>query len=217
MFLFDFCHQLQSPAWYKLSVTTCSNNSCFTAALLLQLKKYLGNSSMRPMLYLSLSCLGRLSASTSSPPPPPPAPELNIYSRSGDSVVLVCRAPEGHRVVLFRLYRYRDLVPMVTSWGHLFVFCPVSYPVIVFILCNSLHLLRWTLRSWSLVLGSSSSLWGWTQRSQSSVNSTAVSTRTRRIVTVPSVPIWSWSTKKVSVLHAFQKSKIKMKTSYKPL
>ncbi|XP_036971978.1 uncharacterized protein LOC119029324 isoform X1 [Acanthopagrus latus] len=62
------------------------------------------------LLFYSLQLCGRLSASTSTLPPPPPAPELNIYSRSGDSVVLVCRAPEGHRGVLFRLYRYRDMV-----------------------------------------------------------------------------------------------------------
>ncbi|KAI3353310.1 hypothetical protein L3Q82_019843 [Scortum barcoo] len=52
---------------------------------------------------------GRLSASTTSSPILP-APELNIHLRSEDSVVLVCRAPEGQRGVLFMLYRYRGKV-----------------------------------------------------------------------------------------------------------
>ncbi|XP_061686149.1 uncharacterized protein LOC133506231 isoform X2 [Syngnathoides biaculeatus] len=39
-----------------------------------------------------------------------PAPELLIHSSSGDSVVLVCRASEGHRGVLFKLFKLRDEV-----------------------------------------------------------------------------------------------------------
>ncbi|XP_034544675.1 leukocyte immunoglobulin-like receptor subfamily B member 3 isoform X2 [Notolabrus celidotus] len=50
--------------------------------------------------------------SLSAPPSTPtlPAPELDIYRRSEDSVVLVCRAPEGHSGVMFMLYRYREKV-----------------------------------------------------------------------------------------------------------
>lgn len=49
-----------------------------------------------------------LSVSTSSPTLP--APKLEIYLRSEDSVVVVCRAPEGHLGVLFMLYQYREKV-----------------------------------------------------------------------------------------------------------
>lgn len=49
---------------------------------------------------------GRLSASSSSPDLP--VPELSIYSRSGDTAVLVCRAPRGQRPVLFVLHRRYD-------------------------------------------------------------------------------------------------------------
>ncbi|XP_016526805.1 alpha-1B-glycoprotein isoform X1 [Poecilia formosa] len=45
----------------------------------------------------------RVSASTSSPTLP--TPTLDIYSRSGDSVVLVCQAPRGHSGIVFMLYR----------------------------------------------------------------------------------------------------------------
>lgn len=55
------------------------------------------------LLFTSLHFWGGLSAST--PPPSSPIPTLDIYSRSGDSAVLVCRAPEGHRGVQFRLFR----------------------------------------------------------------------------------------------------------------
>lgn len=57
---------------------------------------------------LFLSRLGRLSASTSSPILP--APMLDIYSRSKDSVALVCRVPEGHLGVHFMLYRQTEKV-----------------------------------------------------------------------------------------------------------
>ncbi|XP_070684219.1 uncharacterized protein [Pempheris klunzingeri] len=60
------------------------------------------------LLLTSLQLWGRLSASTSSPTLP--APTLDIYLGSKDSVVLVCRAPEGHRGVLFKLYRFREKV-----------------------------------------------------------------------------------------------------------
>ncbi|KAM9818770.1 uncharacterized protein LOC133151635 isoform X1 [Syngnathus typhle] len=36
----------------------------------------------------------------------PPAPELGIRSWSGASVALVCRASEGHRGILFKLFRF---------------------------------------------------------------------------------------------------------------
>ncbi len=70
---------------------------------------------------LSLSYLGRISASTSSPVLP--APELDIYLWSEDSVVLVCRAPEGRRGVLFVLFRFRE---EVTFLEDVFVFSVVS-------------------------------------------------------------------------------------------
>ncbi|XP_045903900.1 uncharacterized protein LOC123970076 [Micropterus dolomieu] len=60
------------------------------------------------LLFTSRQLWGRLSASTSSPTLL--APELDIYLRSKDSVVLVCRTPEGHRGVLFMLYRLREKV-----------------------------------------------------------------------------------------------------------
>ncbi|XP_029993562.1 uncharacterized protein LOC115421755 [Sphaeramia orbicularis] len=60
------------------------------------------------LLFVSLHLWGRLSASTS--PPPLPVPTLDIFSRSKDSVVLVCRVPERHRGVLFKLYRITDMV-----------------------------------------------------------------------------------------------------------
>lgn len=60
------------------------------------------------LLFTSQQLWGRLSASTSSPTLL--APELDIYLRSKDSVVLVCRTPEGHRGVLFMLYRLREKV-----------------------------------------------------------------------------------------------------------
>ncbi|XP_017285929.1 uncharacterized protein LOC108244326 isoform X2 [Kryptolebias marmoratus] len=52
--------------------------------------------------------LDSLSASTSSPTLP--TPTLNMSSRRGDSVVLVCRAPGGHRGLEFMLYRDTDKV-----------------------------------------------------------------------------------------------------------
>ncbi|XP_044044938.1 uncharacterized protein LOC122872903 isoform X4 [Siniperca chuatsi] len=60
------------------------------------------------LLFTSLQLWGRLSASTSSPILP--APKLDINLRLKDSVVLVCRAPEGHRGVLFMLYRLTENV-----------------------------------------------------------------------------------------------------------
>ncbi|XP_029294317.1 uncharacterized protein LOC115012641 isoform X2 [Cottoperca gobio] len=60
------------------------------------------------LLITSLQLWGRLSASTSSTTLP--APKLDIYSRSKDSVVLVCRAPEGRRGVQFMLYEVREMV-----------------------------------------------------------------------------------------------------------
>ncbi|XP_078136933.1 uncharacterized protein LOC144537242 isoform X1 [Sander vitreus] len=63
---------------------------------------------MYTLLFTSLQLWGRLSASTSSPPLP--APKLDIYLRSKSAVVLVCRAPEGHRGVHFMLYRTREKV-----------------------------------------------------------------------------------------------------------
>ncbi|XP_038148388.1 alpha-1B-glycoprotein-like isoform X2 [Cyprinodon tularosa] len=58
------------------------------------------------LTWLQLSEL--LSASTS--PPALLTPTLDIYSKSGDSVVLVCRAPEGHHGVLFMLYREKEKI-----------------------------------------------------------------------------------------------------------
>lgn len=55
-----------------------------------------------PAILTLLQLMEILSASTSSPAPP--APTLDIYSRSGDSVVLVCRAPEGYSGTAFMLY-----------------------------------------------------------------------------------------------------------------
>ncbi|XP_075899451.1 uncharacterized protein LOC142899625 isoform X4 [Nelusetta ayraudi] len=54
------------------------------------------------LLFVFLQCWGRLLASTSSTPLL--APELSIYSRSEDSVVLVCQAPIGHQGIHFMLY-----------------------------------------------------------------------------------------------------------------
>ncbi|XP_074518577.1 uncharacterized protein LOC141784620 isoform X2 [Halichoeres trimaculatus] len=51
---------------------------------------------------------GSLSAST--PPPSLPAPVLDIHLRSEESVVLVCRAPEGRSGVTFMLYRFQEKV-----------------------------------------------------------------------------------------------------------
>ncbi|XP_047220772.1 uncharacterized protein LOC124868043 isoform X2 [Girardinichthys multiradiatus] len=56
-----------------------------------------------PLMLALLQLLEKLSASTSTPTFP--SPTLDIYSWSGDSVVLVCRAPKGHRGVQFTLYR----------------------------------------------------------------------------------------------------------------
>ncbi|MED6273934.1 hypothetical protein CHARACLAT_011343 [Characodon lateralis] len=56
-----------------------------------------------PLMLALLQLLEKLSASTSTPTIP--TPTLDIYSWSGDSVVLVCRAPKGHRGVQFMLYR----------------------------------------------------------------------------------------------------------------
>ncbi|XP_047432545.1 uncharacterized protein LOC125000860 isoform X2 [Mugil cephalus] len=78
---------------------------------------WLVSSSGRPhfmyiLILASLQLWGRLSASTFPPPPPspPPAPTLEINLRSKDSLVLVCRAPEGHHGVVFMLYRVRKKV-----------------------------------------------------------------------------------------------------------
>ncbi|XP_005749002.1 uncharacterized protein LOC102198585 isoform X2 [Pundamilia nyererei] len=60
------------------------------------------------LLLVSLQLWGRLSASTTSVTLP--APTLEIYSKSKDSVVLVCRAPEGNTGVLFMLYERRKKV-----------------------------------------------------------------------------------------------------------
>ncbi|XP_063740869.1 uncharacterized protein LOC134865297 isoform X2 [Eleginops maclovinus] len=60
------------------------------------------------LLFTFLQLWGRLSASTSSPRLP--APTLDIYSRSKGSVVLVCRAPDGHRGVKFMLFRISEEV-----------------------------------------------------------------------------------------------------------
>ncbi|XP_034713578.1 uncharacterized protein LOC117935482 isoform X1 [Etheostoma cragini] len=60
------------------------------------------------LLFTSLQLWGRPLASTSSPPLP--APKLDIYLRSKSSVVLVCRAPEGHQGVNFMLYRTTEKV-----------------------------------------------------------------------------------------------------------
>ncbi|XP_022049530.2 uncharacterized protein LOC110950958 [Acanthochromis polyacanthus] len=60
------------------------------------------------LIFASVQLWERLSASTSLPPLPPPT--LDIYSRSKESVILVCRASEGHHGVVFRLYRFREEV-----------------------------------------------------------------------------------------------------------
>lgn len=70
------------------------------------------------LLLASLQLWGRLSASTSSLTLP--APSLEIYSKSKDSVVLVCRAPEGDAGVLFMLYEKRvkvDSLDLTSSVG----------------------------------------------------------------------------------------------------
>ncbi|XP_008274794.1 uncharacterized protein LOC103353533 isoform X2 [Stegastes partitus] len=61
------------------------------------------------LTFAFLQLWGRVSASTTSLPPLPP-PTLDIYSRSKDSAILVCRAPEGHHGVVFRLYWFREEV-----------------------------------------------------------------------------------------------------------
>ncbi|XP_044195731.1 uncharacterized protein LOC122972582 [Thunnus albacares] len=60
------------------------------------------------LLFTSLQLWGRLSASTSSPNLPPP--QLDIHSRSRDSVVLICGVPKGYTGVVFMLYRLRERV-----------------------------------------------------------------------------------------------------------
>ncbi|XP_040891249.1 uncharacterized protein LOC121180150 [Toxotes jaculatrix] len=56
------------------------------------------------LIFTSLQLWGRLSASTSSPALP--APTLDIRTtETSDSVVLICKVPEGHQGVLFMLYR----------------------------------------------------------------------------------------------------------------
>lgn len=105
------CNHQFGTKWASphVAITAVFLHACCTAVLLLHLKRNLSTSSDSCcMLYLSLSCLGRLSASTSSPPLP--APKLDIYSRSKSAVVLVCQAPEGHRGVNFMLYRTREKV-----------------------------------------------------------------------------------------------------------
>ncbi|XP_026214607.1 uncharacterized protein LOC113161313 [Anabas testudineus] len=60
------------------------------------------------LLFTSLQLWRGLSASESCTTLPKPM--LHIYLKSKDSVVLVCRTPEGHRGVVFRLYRLREEV-----------------------------------------------------------------------------------------------------------
>ncbi|KAM4603499.1 immunoglobulin superfamily member 1 [Polymixia lowei] len=60
------------------------------------------------LLLTSLQLWGRVSPSTSLPALPNPF--LQVSSRSGDSVVLVCRAPVGYRGVRFALYRVKQEV-----------------------------------------------------------------------------------------------------------
>lgn len=135
----------------KMSVNTCKH---MVAAA--QLKQDMRNSTdCYWMLVLSLSCLGRLLASTSSPPLP--APELSIYLRSRDSVVLVCQAPKGHRGVFFMLYRHVNKV--VRFW----VFFNLLFPqVSKDLICPliALYSLRWTPSRRCLVPRRSISLWG---------------------------------------------------------
>ncbi|XP_072319279.1 uncharacterized protein [Eucyclogobius newberryi] len=49
-------------------------------------------------------------STASTPSPTAPIPTLSLSSRSTDSVVLVCRAPGGHKGVQFVLYRVRERV-----------------------------------------------------------------------------------------------------------
>lgn len=60
------------------------------------------------LIFASLHLWVRLPASTSRPSSP--TPSLNLYSRSTDSAVLVCRAPGGLRGLEFVLYRVREKV-----------------------------------------------------------------------------------------------------------
>ncbi|CAG5941992.1 unnamed protein product, partial [Menidia menidia] len=53
-------------------------------------------------------CLRKHSASSTAYTLPPPS--LNIYSRSKDSVVLICQAPEGHFGIRFMLYNKTEQV-----------------------------------------------------------------------------------------------------------
>ncbi|XP_077381006.1 uncharacterized protein LOC144020948 isoform X2 [Festucalex cinctus] len=66
---------------------------------------------IQTLLLASLPLWGTLGASTS--PLSPPAPKLSIHSWTRDSVVLVCRASEGHQGVLFKLYRFTKEVDSV--------------------------------------------------------------------------------------------------------
>lgn len=155
------------------------------------------------MLHLWLSWPGRLLASTSLPPLP--APEISIYSRSEDTVVLACRAPQGHQVVLFLLHRrYGNQVsfpvceflpgcsPSQRRWLQIL---PSSCLVSSFLLLP----LRWTPRSSRPKLMRPSSLWGFCRPTQPSLNSSAVCSRAKRVVTALSVHICSWSGKKVHI------------------
>uniref|UniRef100_UPI003AAD850B uncharacterized protein n=1 Tax=Centroberyx gerrardi TaxID=166262 RepID=UPI003AAD850B len=65
------------------------------------------------LLFTSLQLWASTSTSTSTAPLVLPAPVLEVSSRSRDSVVLVCRAPAGHRGVLFSLFRVTQEVDSV--------------------------------------------------------------------------------------------------------
>lgn len=134
--------------------------------------------------------LGRLLASTSGPPLV--APELSVYSKSEDSVVLVCQAPRGHQGILFMLY---DHTRKVVSFFVL-VYCLFAVP---FPRLSQLWILlpllfacfRWIPKSCQLVSTRFISLWGQQRTTLSNLASSAASIRTWRIVSVPSARIWS--------------------------
>lgn len=105
-------------------------------------------------LYFSLYYIGSSAVSKSCTTLPQPT--LGIYVKLRDSVVLICRAPEGHDGVLFKLYRHTEEVFVFflynvlgyrTSGASGFIFS-----VLVFLK------LRWTLGSSRAVLRRFSSL-----------------------------------------------------------
>lgn len=105
------CNHKFGPKWPSshVAITAGFSHVCFTTALLLHLRRNLWNLvNFCWMLYLSPSYIGSLFAS--KPCTTLPQPMLDIYVKSKDSVVLVCRSPEGYHGVVFMLYRLTEKV-----------------------------------------------------------------------------------------------------------